>query len=118
MQRRSLLLGLGGLFVAPAIVRADSLMRIVPRDDTAYLQGLIDRGIPVLDGNFVVRGPILMRNGAHIQRCRIVREGPCGPVLVIPCRDSRADRVLVPADVYLGECHITGNGGSAIEFKR
>lgn len=42
MDRRGFLLGAGGIlasFAAPAIVRADSLMRVLPIDTTVYLTG-------------------------------------------------------------------------------
>lgn len=66
MLRRSFI---AGLIAAPAIVRAESLMKLAQRDDTAWVQWQLDRAGFVLPGRYVLRSSLVMPSNALIQDC-------------------------------------------------
>lgn len=79
VNRRGFLAGVIALAAAPAIVRADSLMKVVvPRlpklwgdgvhDDTAYLQALLDKAgkVQLPSGIFLVSAPLILRSNTDL----------------------------------------------------
>jgi hypothetical protein len=77
MNRRGLLGAILAAAAAPAFVKAGTLMPIyvpklwTPADYTDLLQGMLDRGEPIVGGAYRISRTLVLRDGANLSRCRI-----------------------------------------------
>lgn len=114
MNRRGFLLGAGGIlasFAAPAIVRADSLMRIVPVEPAVLLLRDLEKlvkllkpwevsGAQVIGQTFEVTESVIPAPGVLIQGCRFIFRHP-RPAFMLDVRDWSSE---------VRECFFDGPG--------
>lgn len=86
MKRRSFF----ALLAAPAIVRASSLMKLAPLDDSGWLQRYLNVHHTIPRGSYRLDRPLLMPPDSYIARCEFEIRGE--GVLVFPGRGKAVVR--------------------------